>query len=59
MPPPKQEARHGEPFEQVLALKPRIEFGLAAGAAIVPDGQDARLLLGHRYLAATTMISTL
>ena len=59
MPPPEQEAGHGEPFQQMLALEPCVEFGLAAGAAVVEDRQDAGLLEGHRYLAATTMISTL
>jgi hypothetical protein len=46
VPPPEQKAGHGQAFEQMLALKPGLEFGLAAGAAIVPDRQDA--LLRHR-----------
>ena len=59
MPPPIQEAGHGEPLKQMLALKPRIELGLASGAAVVEDRKDTGLPLGHFYLAATTMISTL
>jgi hypothetical protein len=42
----------------VLALKPRLEFCLAPGAAIIKDRKNARLR-SHRYFAATTMISTL
>jgi len=41
VPPSEQKAGHGQAFEQMLALKPGLEFGLAAGAAIVPDRQDA------------------
>ena len=44
---------------QMFALEPRLEFGLAAGAAVVQDCEDAGVLRGHRYFAATTMISTL
>ena len=59
MPSSEQEAGHGEPLEQMLALKPRVQFRLTTGAAVVPDRQDTRFLLEHRYFAATTMISTL
>ena len=55
MAPPKQETGHGQPLEQMLALEPGFELGLAAGAAIVEDRQDALL----RHFPATTMISTL
>ena len=41
MAPAEQEAGHGQPFEQMLALEPGLELGLAAGAAIVEDRQDA------------------
>jgi hypothetical protein len=33
----EQEARNRKPLQQMLALKPRVEFGLMAGTAIVPD----------------------
>jgi hypothetical protein len=59
MSPPVQEAGHGQPFGQMLALEPGVEFGLTSGPAVVPDRHDAGLLLRHGYFAATTMISTL
>ena len=59
MPPAEQKARHGQPLVQMLALEPGVEFGLAAGTAVVEDRQDAGLRARHRYFAATTMISTL
>ena len=53
---PEQKAGNGQPFEQMLALEPGVELGLASRAGIVPDRQDA----GLRYhFPATTMISTL
>ena len=58
MPAAEQETRNGEPLQQMLALKPGVEFSLAAGAAVVPDRQDAGSAR-HLYFAATTMISTL
>ena len=48
MPPSEQEAGHGQPLLQMLALEPCLEFGLAAGTAIVQDRQDAVLLCRHR-----------
>ena len=57
MPPAEQEAGNREPLEKMLALKPGVEFGLATGAAVVPDRKDTRFAIDH--LAATTMISTL
>ena len=59
MPAAEQEARNGQPLHQMFTLEPRLEFGLTAGAAVVPDCEDAGVLLSHRYFAATTMISTL
>ena len=58
MPPSEHETGNGEPLQQMLALKPRLEFCLAPGAAIIKDRKNARLPR-HRYFAATTMISTL
>jgi hypothetical protein len=55
----EQEARNRKPLQQMLALKPRIEFGLAAGTPIIPDRENSRLPFSHRYFAATIMISTL
>src|SRR5690242_11991016 len=56
----KQKAGHRQPFLEVLALEPSLEFGFPPGAAVVPDGQYAgHLRRRHRYLAAVTMISTL
>ena len=56
MPPTEQEAGHGEALLQMLALEPLLEFGLAAGDAIVEDRQDASFAC---HFPATTMISTL
>jgi hypothetical protein len=62
VPPAKQEAGDGEPLEQMLALEPRVKFGLTAGAAVVPDRKNSRKLsaaiTATTYFAATTMVST-
>ena len=42
MPPAEQEAGNGEPLEQMLALKPRVELSLATRAAVVPDRKNSR-----------------
>jgi hypothetical protein len=44
----EQEARNRKPLQQMLALKPRVEFGLMAGTAIVPDRENSRVSLSHR-----------
>ena len=63
MPSAEQKAGNSEPFQQMLALEPRLEFSLAAGAAVVPDRQDSwtfsSTIVVTIYFAATTMISTL
>src|SRR6185437_1545872 len=56
MPPPEQEAGHGEPLEQVLALEPFLELGLAAGAAVIEDRQDA-LLSSHGHAPARSTLA--
>jgi hypothetical protein len=56
VPPTEQEPGHGEALLQMLALEPLLEFGLAAGDAIVEDRQDASFAC---HFPATTMISTL
>src|SRR5262249_9807583 len=40
MPTREQETGNSESFEEVLTLKPGVEFRLPARAAVVPDGQD-------------------
>ena len=55
MPAAEQEAGHRQPLDQMLALEPVLELGLAAGAAVVEDRQDAH---SSAHFAATTMIST-
>ncbi len=59
MPPAEQEAGHRQPLEQMLALEPFLELGLAAGAAVVEDREDAKVRSLLAHFAATTMISTL
>jgi hypothetical protein len=56
MAPAVEKSWHGEPLFEMLALKPEIEIGIAAGRDVVKDCKDAER---HGYLAATTMISTL
>ena len=56
VPPAEDKARYSEPLDQMLALKPRFEFRLSSGKAIVEDGEYTGLC---RHFAATTMISTL
>ncbi len=51
----EHKTRHAKPLDEMLALEPGFEFGLAAGAAVVEDGEDAGL---RAHFAATTMIST-
>jgi hypothetical protein len=41
VPAAEQEAGHRQPLLQMLALEPCLELGLAAGAAVVEDRQDA------------------
>src|SRR5690348_12168658 len=55
MPPPEQKSGDGQTLLQMLALKPRIQLGLAAFACVVEDGENAR----RAHVAATTMISSL
>ena len=55
----EQESWNRKSLQQMLALKPRVEIGLTAGTAIVPDRENPRLSFSHLYFAATTMISTL
>ena len=59
MPAAEQKARNGEPLLQMFTLEPGVEFGLAAGTAVVKDRKNSGLRGCHRYFAATTMISTL
>ena len=58
MPAAEQKAGQGQPFDEMLALEPLFELGLAAGAAVVEDRQDALLHYFFRYLSSA-WLSTL
>ena len=50
VPPAVEKARHAKPFDEMLALKPGLELGLAAGAAVVEDREHAQVrTVCHRH----------